>query len=731
MSITYNHDYRSFHLSSKNMSYVLGVNKHGYLQHIYWGNKISMCTRNEHMLIGGKLYDGNAERPANIVSLHECIRNEFPTYGIGDYKSPALSVEDKKGHVTNELIYVSHKIISGKPDLEGLPSTYMESDEEGETLIITLHDKVIGLEVDLLYSCYHSRDAIIRSARYRNVSNDSLKLERAISMSVDMDNDEFDYLQLWGGWGNECNVDRKPLSHGKHVLESKRCSSSHQKNPFTALLRKDTNEDNGEAFGFNLVYSGSFISEIEVEQFEFARLNMGINPFGFSWELKPDDEFQTPEVVMVFSANGVGDMSRTYHDLYRERLCKGKFRDENRPILINNWEATYFDYDSNKLLSIAKDAKNLGVELFVLDDGWFGKRNSDASSLGDWFVNKDKIPEGIDGLATKMNELGLKFGLWVEPEMISKNSELYEKHPDWCIHIPERHQTEVRNQLMLDLSRDEVCDYIIDSVSALLTSGLVEYIKWDFNRELMEIGNEVLPAHRQKELGHRYALGLYRILDTLVTNFPHVLFEGCASGGGRFDAGILHYMSQIWASDNTDPISRLKIQHGTSIVYPMRTMGSHVSASPNHQTHRITSMKTRGNVAMAGCFGYELDTNELTQDEKDEVIRQISFYSENQSKLASADLYRIHDPITGDKSAWMFVSKDKRWACVFYVKMMTKTVRFSFERLKLKGLDTNLVYKEQESGYQYTGGELANVGMDCSELMCDFDSKIWIFTAND
>nr|WP_319552761.1 alpha-galactosidase [uncultured Vibrio sp.] len=730
MSIKYYDKHRMFHIQCGDMSYVLGVNKYDFLQHIYWGEVISLCEENSRLLIGGTLYDGASPRPQNIVSLNECTRQEFPFYGTGDYKSPAFSTKSPQGHTTNELKYVSHRIVKGKPSLEGLPATYMDSSEEGETLFITLRDSHIGLDVILSYTCYHDRNVIVRSAKFLNISDGVLSLEKALSMSVDMEDHHFDFMELWGSWGNERSVDRQPLSRGKSVLESKRGSSSHQKNPFVALMRKNANEDTGDVYGFSLVYSGNFIAEIEVEQFDYTRVNMGINPYGFSWELAPNSEFQTPEVVMVYSSEGLGGMSRTFHSLYKQRLCRGQYRDMSRPVVINNWEATYFDYDSKKLFEIAHEAKKFGVELFVLDDGWFGRRNNDSCSLGDWQVNLNKIPEGLDGFAQKLHAINMKFGLWVEPEMVSKNSELYRLHPDWCIHIPGREPVEVRNQLVLDLSRNDVCEYIINSVSGLLDSGLVEYVKWDFNRDLMDIGNEILPAHRQKELGHRYILGLYRIYETLITRFPSVLFEGCASGGGRFDPGILHYMPQIWASDNTDPIARLSIQHGTSLVYPMSTMGAHVSASPNHQTGRYTSIETRGNVALSGCFGFELDPRDLTSDEKEAAQRQVQQHKLIQDKIACADLYRIHDPAGGEKCAWIFVSNDKRWACVFYIKMLAKTVRFSFERLKLKGLQGEMVYTVQGSNERYTGSELMKIGLDCSNITNDFDSDMWILTAN-
>lgn len=729
MSIFFDEDNKIFHLKAGNSSYILGVNKYNYLQHIYWGEQIELSTCNKSSYISGKFFNAKVERPTNIVALEECIRGEYPFYGTGDYKAPAFQTEDHKGYSTNSLKFKSHIIYNGKPSLEGLPSTYMESNSEGQTLEITAVDECIGLEVILLYSVFEKFNAIIRSVRFINKSSSSLKLLRALSMSIDMEDYDFDYIQLWGGWATERSIDRKPLAHGIQSLESRRGSSSHQKNPFLALLRKNADENSGEVFGFNFVYSGSFLAQIEVEQFGFARVSMGINPFNFTWELQPGDEFQTPEVVMVYSNEGLGGMSRTYHKLYRERLCRGKYRDKERPILINNWEATYFDFNSEKILSIAKDAKELGIELFVLDDGWFGKRNSSSCSLGDWKVNLEKIPEGLKGLSNKINEIGLQFGLWFEPEMVSPNSDLYRLHPDWCIHIANRDRTQVREQLVLDLSRQDICNYILESLKNVLKSAPITYVKWDFNRELMEIGNELLPPNKQKEISHRYVLGLYSILEELNKEFPKVLFEGCASGGGRFDPGMLYYMPQIWTSDNTDAISRLYIQYGTSIVYPSSAMGAHVSAVPNHQTKRITPLNTRGNVAMTGNLGYELDLNVLSKGDKEEIKNQVGKYKQQRKLIQNADMYRLKSPFEGQTCAWMYVSENKRDAYVFCAKILCNAEFMSIDNLKLYGLDKNMTYEILSENIFLTGGELMQIGLDYSDLNTDFSSKVWVLRA--
>ncbi|WED28849.1 alpha-galactosidase [Vibrio sp. DW001] len=726
MGIEYNKAHKVFHLKGKQTSYIFGVNVHGYLQHIYWGGELSLAKQNDDCMIAGRMFSDTECKPDNIVSIFECVQNEFPFFGTGDYKSPAFSIVDHNGHSTSELKYLSHRINRGKPDIEGLPSTYMETKDEGETLHVVLEDKYNNFIVELSYTLFEELDVVTRSARFINLGIHPLELTRALSVSIDMPDHDFDCLQLWGAWGNERNIDRTTLSHGKQVIESKRGSSSHQKNPFVALLRKETTEDTGDIYGFSLVYSGSFIAEVDVEQYEFSRVNMGINPYNFKWKLKQGESFQTPEVVLVYSSEGLGGMSRKFHKLYRTRLCRGKYRDKARPVLINNWEATYFDFDEKKLMDIAGAAKKVGIELFVLDDGWFGNRNSDNSSLGDWVENRDKIPSGLNKFANLLNKQDMKFGLWFEPEMISPDSELYRSHPDWCLHVAGRPRTEVRNQLVLDLSRVDVQDYIIDTLNRVLSSCNIEYVKWDFNRELMEIGNVTHPVDQQQELGHRYILGLYRVMGHLTQSFPHILFEGCASGGGRYDPGMLYYMPQIWASDNTDSISRLSIQYGTSLVYPACTMGAHVSDSPNHQTGRRTLLQTRGQVAMAGCFGYELDLSMLSTEALHEISTQVQEYKSIRNWIIHSDLYRLHSPISRQKCAWMYVSEDKSRAIVQYVKILTLPVRINIERIKLKGLSSTKLYHVVGDKQVYTGSELMKLGLDCSQLTEDFCSQSWI-----
>ena len=545
-----------------------------------------------------------------------------------------------------------------------------------------------------------------------------------LSANVDFNHSEFDFIQLSGAWARERHIVRTPLRSGGQCVESRRGASSHAQNPFMALVSHEANEDVGDVYGFNLIYSGNFLANVEVDMHNNSRAQIGINPFDFTWNLESKQEFQTPEVVMAYSPNGLTGMSHIYHDLYRERLARGSYRDKERPILINNWEATYFDFDNEKIKEIAKEASDLGIELFVLDDGWFGERNSDDSSLGDWFVNENKIKCGLNSLVKDINDLGMKFGLWFEPEMISPNSNLYREHPDWCIHIENRTRSLARKQLVLDLSRDEVCDAVIKMITDVLKSAPISYVKWDMNRNITELGSPAWPPKKQKELAHRYMLGLYKILENITSNFPDILFESCSGGGGRFDGGMLYYMPQTWTSDDTDVIERLKIQEGTSLVYPSISMGSHVSAVPNHQVNRITPLSTRGIVAMAGSFGYELDVTKMTDIEKEEVKKQIELYKSIRKVVQFGDLYRLKSPFKSNEVSWMTLSKDKEFAIVSYVKQYSEVNKIP-GRLKLKALDENSLYEIIETKEVFGGDELMYIGLEIGELIGDYVSKMW------
>ncbi|MCX7951282.1 MAG: alpha-galactosidase [Clostridiales bacterium] len=711
-----------FHLKAKNTSYIIRIIKNKYLVHSYFGKEIKNYNIANDLIYLDRGFSPNPSGEDRSFSL-DTIPQEYPAYGNTDFRTPAYQIQLENGSTITDLSYVGYKIFKGKPKLKGLPATYVENDDEAETLEIEMKDDVIGLKVILSYTVYKDFSAITRTARFINEGNQRLKILRALSMNIDFRDSDFDFINFQGAHCRERHIERKSLFTGMQSVESRRGTSSHQQNPFIVLLRKNADEDYGEVYGFNFVYSGNFLAQIEVDQFQTTRIQMGINPFDFSWILEPTEDFQCPEVVMVYSANGLGEMSRTYHDLYRSRLCRGIHKYKERPILINNWEATYFDFNQDKIEKIANCAKELGIELFVLDDGWFGNRDDDKSSLGDWFVNKKKLPDGLNCIVNKVHGMGMQFGIWIEPEMISENSELFRKHPDWVLQVPGRKLSTGRDQLVLDFSRQEVCDEVIRMISEVLSSAPINYVKWDMNRHLTEVGSKTLPYERQRETAHRYVLGLYRVLDVLTSKFPNILFESCSGGGGRFDAGMLYYMPQTWTSDNTDAISRLKIQYGTSMAYPVITMGAHVSTVPNHQVRRITSMDIRGHVAMSGNFGYELDVTLLSDEEKNKVKEQIIMYKEVRNVIQFGDFYRIISPFETNEASWIFVSKDKNEAIAFYFKVLGEA-NAPLKILKLKGLDENKNYEIIETGKVFGGDELMNGGISIPYLEGDFKSYV-------
>lgn len=724
MSIIYNNEHKIFHLQAGDTSYVMQVLKEGYLAHLYWGRKIrDICAEDALVLVERCSFSPNPNPQNKVLSL-DTLPQEYPSYGSTDFRTPAYELQLENGSTVTELKYETHKIIKGKPKLEGLPATYTESDSEAETLEIVMVDSLIGLRIILSYTIFEGYNVITRNVRFLNNGNTKLKLFRALSMSIDLNNEKYDFIHLYGSWARERYIERRPLFKGNQSIESRRGASSHNHNPFICLLSKDASEEYGDVFGFSLVYSGNFLAQAEVAEYNTTRVSLGINPFDFSWILEPGEAFQTPEVVMVYSNAGLGQMSRTYHKLYRSRLCRGDFRDKARPILVNNWEATYFDFNADKIEDIAKAGKKLGFELLVLDDGWFGRRNSDTSSLGDWDADPIKLPKGLKDLAEGVNNIGLQFGLWFEPEMVSTDSDLYRKHPDWCIHVQGRRRSEGRNQLVLDLSREEVCNYIINAISNVLKSAPISYVKWDMNRNMTEIGSEGLSNERQRETAHRYILGLYSVMDKITSDFPDVLFESCSGGGGRFDPGMLYYMPQTWTSDDTDAVERLKIQYGTSLVYPLSTMGAHVSAVPNHQVQRNTSLKIRGDAAMSGNFGYELDLTKLTEEEKDLVKAQLAEYKELRELIQFGNMYRLLSPFEGNETAWMVVSEDKSEAFVAYFRVLA-VPNGPITRLHLKGLDPNKSYSVKGKNGVYGGDELMYAGIGIPELKGDYQSVTW------
>ena len=725
MSIIFNEKQKVFYLHSKKSSYIFGILKDKVLVHLHWGNRMTDVGDFTDMLWNGAAAHSAINRNLDNEYSTDKLMQEYPTYGNTDLRSPAFHAKYENGSRVSQFEYKTHKITKGKPQIKDLPATYVENDSEADTLEIELFDELTKVSVFLTYTVFNDIDAISRSVKIVNNGTENVTLSRVLSACVDFPDDEFDFLHLHGSWSRERSVQRVPLMNGTQTVDSKRGSSSSQHNPFIALMRKDATEDKGEVYGMSFVYSGNFLAGAEVDQFFNTRMFMGLNPFDFSWKLEPNDEFYAPEVVMVHSDDGLGGMSREYHKLYRTRLCRGKYRDIRRPILINNWEATYFNFNEDKILDIARRAKSIGIELMVLDDGWFGKRDDDTTSLGDWVVDKRKLPNGIDGLAKKINDMGMKFGLWFEPEMISEDSDLYRAHPDWCIHQPGRPRDESRQQLMLDFSRDEVCEYIIGALSNVLGSANISYVKWDYNRSMSTIGSAGFDSEHQGEIAHRCVLGLYKVLETLNKKFPDVLFESCASGGGRYDPGMLYYMPQTWASDDTDAIERLKIQYGTSIVYPASSMGAHVSIVPNHQTHRVTPLKTRGHVAMMGTFGYELDLALVSDEDMAEAKEQITFFKSISEIIHKGDMYRLKSPFETNFSFIQYISEDKNSVALFSChKLMLANPMPYF--VKMTALDPDAKYKDRETGKIYGGDYLMNVGIR-RWYYDDFVSEMHIF----
>ncbi|WP_111930623.1 alpha-galactosidase [Clostridium tertium] len=723
MGIRFIEKYNVFKLDSKDTSYIISiVDEEKFLGHVYFGKKVIDEDINYLMRINEAPYvpsKNNRDR----VSFYDSFPFEYSTHGIGDFRESSIRVIDKNGHSEVKLEYKSHEIYKGKKELNGLPATFGD-ENECTSLEITCEDMYLNLQVVLVYTTFENLDVITRSVKVKNLSEDKINLTKVLSTCIDFDDIDYDMISLHGSWARERHVQRKKIGYGKQVVSTIRGESSHQDNPFIALLDSKATDDYGNVYGFNFVYSGNFFAQIEGCQFNTTRVVMGINPEDFNWLLNKDEEFIAPEVVMVYSNEGIGKMTRTFHDLYRNNLIRGEYKDKKRPILINNWEATYFDFNTEKLLSIAKEASKLGIEMLVMDDGWFGKRNADNSSLGDWFVNEDKISGGLKNLVDEVNKLGMEFGIWVEPEMISGDSELFRKHPDWCIKIPGREPALCREQYVLDLSRKEILDYIYDSIKKVLSSANITYVKWDMNRQLTDLGSLGLKSENQGELVHRYVLAVYDMMDRLTKDFPHILLENCSGGGARFDPGMLYYSPQIWCSDDTDAIERLKIQEGTSMVYPLSAIGAHVSDCPNHTVGRTTPFETRGYVALAGTFGYELDVTRIPEEDRDIIPEQIEMYHKYNDLVRSGDYYRIQNFSENNSfDAWSVVSKDKSEVLVTCVQVFERA-NYHSRRIKLKGLIEEKFYKNEETGEIISGGALMTAGINLTNLHGDFKGKL-------
>ena len=725
MSIVFDEKLDLFHLVTEHTSYVIGLaDKRTYVGHVYYGKRIRPQDMRYLLRVGEPPYvpsENNRER----CSFYDTFPFEYSGNGVGDYRESVIAVTTVEGQHAIFPTYVSYEITKEKPLLAGLPSSF-DRDKKVETLILHCTDSVLNVNVDLYYTVFEDTDMITRSVHICNQDEKPIYLTKALSACLDMDDNDYEMLTLHGSWARERQMDRRPIGYGKTSVGSIKGESSHQEHPFMAWMTKNATQTTGEVYAMHFIYSGNFIAQLEKSQFDSIRAVMGIHPADFGWKLESGDSFDTPEVVLTYSSDGLGTMTRNFHDFYRKHLIRSKYRNQKRPILINNWEATYFDFNTEKLLDIARTAAEHGIEMLVMDDGWFGHRNDDSTSLGDWFVNEEKITGGLKYLVDEVNKLGLKFGIWMEPEMISPDSELYKEHPDWAIAVNDRVGTLSRNQYVLDLSRKEVRDCIYDKIHAILSSANIAYVKWDMNRQLTDMGSLMLPADRQGELAHRYVLGVYEMQERLIHDFPDLLLENCSGGGARFDPGMLYYSPQIWCSDDTDAIERLGIQEGTALIYPLSTMGAHVSDCPNHTVGRVTPFKTRGDVALAGTFGYELDITKIAKTEQEQIKEQVALYHKYNDLVREGDYYRIASFADNHYyDCYMVVSKDKKEALMTFVSVFARP-NFHSRRICLQGLDPKQEYYVEDCTKQRYGGDvLMNAGILVPSEPGDFRSYLY------
>lgn len=727
MAAVFLEEEKIFKLDTRNTTYVIAVvDDEQFLGHVYYGKKLKevhldgLLRIHENPFVPSR---NNRDR----VSFLDSFPMEYPAHGLGDYRESCINIRTEKGNVGLALSYVSHKITEGKDGLEGLPASFGKAGE-CETLKILCEDKVTGLQVILQYGIFDEADVITRSVKVVNTGKEDLYLTKVYSACLDMDNKDFEAISLHGSWARERQIETVPVSHGKYSVESIRGESSHQDHPFLALKTKNADQENGEVYAMHFVYSGNFKAQVQSDQFDQVRMTMGIHPEDFTWKLKEGESFQAPETVLVYSAQGLGQMTRIFHDFYRNHLIRSEYKNQKRPILINNWEATYFDFDTDKLIAIAKQASALGIEMLVMDDGWFGNRCDDNRALGDWFVNEEKLKGGLEYLVDEVNKLGMKFGIWFEPEMISPDSDLYRAHPDYAIAIPGREPSLCRNQYVLDLTRKEVRDYAYECVAKILRSANIEYVKWDMNRQLSDIGSLELPADQMGELYHRYVLAVYEMQERMMTEFPHLLLENCSGGGARFDPGMLYYSPQIWCSDDTDAIERLKIQEGTALIYPLSTMGAHVSDCPNHTVGRVTPFETRGYVALAGTFGYELDVTKIPESDREQIPAQVAMYHKYNDLVREGDYYRIASYAENHYfDCYGVVSKDKKEALYTYVQVLNRP-NYHSRRIYLKGLAAEKYYAIEGEDGTWSGEQLMNAGLLVQNPFGDFKGKLIYLT---
>lgn len=728
MGIVYSKADRTFTIQTKNTTYQMQVDPYGFLLHLYYGKKTDGSCM-DYLLtyydrgFSGNPFDAGDDRTYSMDALPQ----EYPSYGTGDYRSTALIVENADGSTACDLRYRSHHIFNGKYKIPGLPAVYAD-ETESQTLEIVMEDAVTGVEVTLQYGVLPDDDVITRSEKIVYRGEGKICIRKAQSACLDFVQGKYDLLTFYGRHAMERTMQREPVTHGSHVIGSVRGTSSHQYNPMMILADEHTTDQYGNCYAMSFVYSGNFKGETLKDQFGQTRALMGLQDEMFSYPLAEGETFYTPEVLLTFSGSGMNLLSQNLHRCIRQHICRGKYKESVRPVLVNSWEAAYFDFDGDTLYELAKEAKNAGIDMLVLDDGWFGKRDDDNSGLGDWFVNEKKLGGTLGDLIKKINDLGVKFGIWVEPEMISEDSDLYREHPDWALTIPGRNPVHARNQLVLDFSRKEVVDHIFDQICKVLDQGNIEYVKWDMNRSLMDVFSR--GTEDQGRVMYDYVLGLYDFLERIVTRYPDLLIEGCSGGGGRFDAGMMYYTPQIWCSDNTDALDRLQIQYGTSFGYPVSAVGSHVSAVPNHQTGRITSLHTRGVVAMAGTFGYELNLGKLSEEEKQEIRLQVEEYRKFAPLIQTGLYYRLSDPAREEYAAWAFVSEDQK-EVLLNVVLQEIHGNMTVNYVKLQGLKCSAIYRDTETGKIYNGAALMEAGIPMPVEMGEFKAYQMHLTAEE
>lgn len=723
MAIKYNADTKTFILETADTSYLMKVSRYGNLLHLYYGARIPDQDLDYLLCLRDRGFSPNPYEAGNDRTFSlDYLPQEFSTDRSGDYRSSSVEVTGEEGEAAFSGKVAGYEIGPGTADIKGMPCLHRNGKERADTLVIRLEDPVSRVEAKLSYTVFEEKNVIARSVVLTNCGTRPIRLERIMSATVDFRDSDYDMICFCGRHTMEREMRRIPLGDGIHSIGSSRGTSSHQYNPFAILCEKNCDEDRGECWGFSLVYSGNFLMEAEKDQYGQLRFHAGIHPKGFSFLLGPGEEFQAPQLIMAWSGSGLTKLSHIYHRLFGENLSRSPYRKKSRPVLLNSWEAAYFDFDDEKILAIAEAAAGMGVEMFVLDDGWFGKRNSDCSGLGDWTVNRDKIRMGIRKLSDRIHEMGMQFGLWIEPEMISEDSDLYRQHPDWCLREPGRPVTRGRYQLVLDLSREDVRRYLIDTINRLLDEAGAEYIKWDMNRSIAEAWSGLLGRENQGEVFHRYVLGLYQVMDQVILTHPEILFCGCSGGGGRYDPAMLYYQPQIWCSDNTDAINRLKIQYGTSFAYPPATMEAHVSVCPNHQTGRTVPLSTRGTVAMAGVFGYELDPTRMTEEEKARCREQIRFYRKYARLILEGDYYRLTSPYENRYfTAWENVSADRKRALLSIV-VTDREGNEAQRYVKLKGLDPERYYRIEGRKGRFSGRLLMSAGIPVPDDLKEYDS---------